>query len=133
MAEDASKSPDWPKVLLAMEGAALLAVALFAYERQAGPWPLFAALFFAPDLAAAFYLAGPRIGAVAYNIAHVTFVPLALGVFGFAFGKPLLTQIALIQLAHIGFDRALGFGLKYPTAFADTHLGNAGFKPRKRA
>jgi hypothetical protein len=30
--------------------------------------------------------------------------------------------IALIWIAHIAFDRLLGFGLKYPTQFKDTHL-----------
>jgi len=35
---------------------------------------------------------------------------------------PQVTPYALIWLAHIGFDRALGFGLKYPTHFKDTHL-----------
>jgi hypothetical protein len=28
----------------------------------------------------------------------------------------------LIWTAHIGFDRMLGYGLKYPTRFKDTHL-----------
>ena len=40
--------------------------------------------------------------------------PLGAGI-----GLPL----ALVWIAHIGFDRALGYGLKYPSAFADTHLG----------
>jgi hypothetical protein len=107
-----------------MEGAALLVAALFAYQHIGGSWLFFAALFMAPDLMMLFYFSGPRVGAVAYNITHVTFVPLALAVAGFAFGKVLLLQIALIHLAHIGFDRALGFGLKYPTAFNHTHLGD---------
>jgi hypothetical protein len=131
-AEEARHAPDWPKILLAMEGAALAAVALFAYPRIGGDWRLFALLFLAPDLTMIFYFAGPRLGAVAYNCAHVTFVPLALVVFGVLSGKPLLTQLALIQLAHIGVDRALGFGLKYPTAFGDTHLGRADLNLRKR-
>jgi Domain of unknown function (DUF4260) len=132
-AERARQAPDWPKILLAMEGAALSAVALFVYPRLGGDWRLFAILFLAPDLTVFFYLFGPRVGAVAYNCAHVTFVPLVLAVFGFLSGKPLLTQVALIQLAHIGFDRALGFGLKYPTTFYDTHLGRADLMLRKRA
>jgi Domain of unknown function (DUF4260) len=118
-------APDWTRVLLAMEGAALSGVAIFAYSRFGGGWALFAALFFAPDLSMLFYLAGPRLGAVAYNCLHVTFVPLVLAVLGFISARPLLIQIALIQIAHIGFDRALGFGLKYPTGFRDTHLGRA--------
>jgi hypothetical protein len=28
----------------------------------------------------------------------------------------------LIWTAHIAMDRALGYGLKYPTAFKSTHL-----------
>ncbi len=118
---------DWTRVLLAMEGAALSGVAIFAYSRLGGSWWLFAALFFAPDLSMLFYLVGPRLGAVAYNCLHVTFVPLVLVVLGFISNKPLLIQIALIHIAHIGFDRALGFGLKYPTGFRDTHLGRAEF------
>ena len=31
-------------------------------------------------------------------------------------------KVALIWLAHIGMDRLLGYGLKYPSAFKDTHL-----------
>jgi hypothetical protein len=116
---------DWTRVLLAMEGAALSGVAIFGYGRLGGSWWLFAALFFAPDLSMVFYLVGPRLGAVAYNCLHVTFVPLVLGLLGFISNKPLLIEIALIHIAHIGFDRALGFGLKYPSGFRDTHLGRA--------
>jgi hypothetical protein len=36
-------------------------------------------------------------------------------------GRP--APLLLIWTAHIGFDRALGIGLKYPTGFGDTHLG----------
>ncbi|MDU3890869.1 MAG: DUF4260 family protein [Serratia liquefaciens] len=38
---------------------------------------------------------------------------------------------ALIWGAHIGFDRALGYGLKYASGFADTHLGGLGRKPQR--
>ncbi len=116
----------WPRVLLRLEGAALMAAALFVYARAGGDWGFCALLFFAPDLSMVFYLAGPRAGATAYNCAHVTFAPLLLGALGLLSGQPLLTRLALIHLAHIGFDRALGFGLKYPTAFGDTHLGRIG-------
>jgi hypothetical protein len=103
----------WPRLLLRLEGAALMAAALFVYARAGGDWGFCALLFFAPDLSMVFYLAGPRVGATAYNCAHVTFAPLLLGALGLLSGQPLLTRLALIHLAHIGFDRALGFGLKY--------------------
>jgi hypothetical protein len=31
-----------------------------------------------------------------------------------------------VLLAHVGMDRALGYGLKLPTDFRDTHLGRIG-------
>jgi hypothetical protein len=32
----------------------------------------------------------------------------------------------LIWASHIAFDRLVGYGLKYPTQFGDTHLGAIG-------
>jgi hypothetical protein len=34
--------------------------------------------------------------------------------------------IALIWVNHIGVDRLLGYGLKYPAGFGWTHLGRMG-------
>jgi Domain of unknown function (DUF4260) len=70
-----------------------------------------------------FYRFGPRIGAVAYNAAHATLAPLALAAAGAALTRPLAFSVALIWLAHIGFDRALGYGLKYADGFSHTLLG----------
>ncbi len=72
------------------------------------------------------YLVGPRLGAAAYNLAHATVAPLALGAAGLALGSAAAEAIALVWIAHIGFDRALGFGLKYATGFGETHLGRIG-------
>jgi hypothetical protein len=113
----------WPQILLRLEGAALLAAAVFICFSIGVDWRLFALLFFFPDLSFVAYLAGPRAGAAAYNSVHTTIAPLAYGAVAFWLGWPLLAQIAATHLAHIGFDRALGFGLKYATAFKDTHLG----------
>ena len=88
-----------------------------------GRWSRYGLLFLAPDLSFVFYLAGPRAGAVAYNTLHSTIGPLLLGLAGYAGGITWARPIALIWLAHIGFDRAAGFGLKYTGAFGDTHLG----------
>jgi hypothetical protein len=113
----------WPKVLLRLEGAALLATAVFICFALGVDWRLFALLFFFPDLSFLAYLAGPRAGAAAYNSVHTTSLPLVYGATAYWLGAPIILQIAIIHLAHIGFDRALGFGLKYETAFGDTHLG----------
>ncbi|MCS4316879.1 hypothetical protein M2407_001178 [Serratia sp. BIGb0234] len=45
--------------------------------------------------------------------------------------QPHWLMAALIWGAHIGFDRALGYGLKYASGFADTHLGGLGRKPQR--
>jgi hypothetical protein len=37
-------------------------------------------------------------------------------------GSPFAVSVALVWFAHIGMDRLMGYGLKYPTGFKDTHL-----------
>lgn len=111
-----------PRFLLHLEGAAALALACFAYERIGAPWLVFAALFLAPDLFMLGFLLGPRRGAVFYNVAHTYLAPLILWLIGYIAGIPELTPLSLVWAAHIGFDRLLGFGLKYQTHFKDTHL-----------
>ena len=111
------------KTLLRVEGLALLLGTVWLYWHAGFDWRLFALLFLAPDVSFLGYLGGPRIGALAYNIAHSTDGAIGLGIAGMALNNGWLIAIALIWLAHIGFDRALGFGLKYATSFHHTHLG----------
>jgi hypothetical protein len=113
-------------LLLRLEGGALFVAALVGYAVTGGGWLLFVLLFLAPDLSMAGYLAGPKTGARIYNAAHSTLAPLALLVGGFLGAGDLALHVAAIWLAHIGTDRALGYGLKHPTAFTDTHLGRIG-------
>jgi hypothetical protein len=49
-------------------------------------------------------------------------LPLALGIAAILADSRAAAAFALVWLAHIGGDRLLGYGLKYPTAFKDTHL-----------
>jgi hypothetical protein len=93
-------------------------------------WWLFALLILAPDLSMLGYLAGPRVGAVAYNALHILIAPLILGIAGVLLAAPITTAVALIWIAHIAIDRALGYGLKLPTGFRDTHLGRIGRDPK---
>ena len=86
--------------------------------------------FLAPDLAFLFYLVSARIGAVAYNALHTTLGPLALAALAAWAGWGLGEALALIWLANVGVDRALGYGLKYATGFGDTHLGRIGAAAR---
>jgi hypothetical protein len=117
--------------LLRTEGLALLGGAAALYWRTGGDWKMFAALFLAPDLSFAGYLAGPRAGAAAYNAMHSTIGPLLLAAAGIVFAQPLATFVALIWLAHVGFDRTLGYGLKYGRGFGFTHLGRIGRTPKE--
>ena len=112
--------------LLRLEGLAVLAAAVSAYAFIGGSWLLFALLLLAPDLAMIGYRFGPVGGAAAYNAAHTYLAPAALGAAGLALGAPTMQALALIWIAHIGLDRALGYGLKYPTGFGHTHLGRSG-------
>ena len=64
--------------------------------------------------------------AIVYNAAHSYMVPMTMMTVGFGFAPPLVLSVAMIWLAHIGFDRALGYGLKYPAGFGFTHLGRIG-------
>jgi hypothetical protein len=109
---------------LRLEGLAVLAAAVLIYRRTGGSWLLFGVLFLAPDLGFAGYAFGPRIGAGVYNVLHSYIVPIALGCGMWLGGRSI--AIPLIWTAHIGFDRLLGYGLKYPTGFGDTHLGKLG-------
>ena len=115
-----------PKLLLRLEGAARFLAAAFLFWRLGGSWLLFVILFLAPDLSFFAYLVSPRIGAIAYNTVHTTLGPLALFALGYVFSAPLAEALATIWLAHVGADRALGYGLKYGDAFNATHLGRIG-------
>ena len=111
-----------PRFLLRLEGLVLLIGAVVLYADGSFGWVLFAVLFFAPDVSFAAYVFGPRLGAVVYDVLHTEIFPLALGTVGVAADMSLPVQLALVWLGHTGMDRFLGYGLKYPTAFEDTHL-----------
>jgi hypothetical protein len=115
-----------PLLLLRAEGLAVALLCVAAFSRSGASWWLFAALILVLDLSICFYLAGPRAGATAYNAVHTYLGPVALLSAAVVLAMPAGIWIALIWAAHIGIDRALGFGLKYPDAFVSTHLGGIG-------
>lgn len=113
-------------LLLRWEGVTLFVGPTLLYLISGAPWSLYALLFLAPDLSFLAYLAGPRVGAFVYNALHATIGPLLLVLVGLVLAEPMFGSISLIWLAHIGLDRALGFGLKYAAGFRLTHLGRIG-------
>ncbi len=114
------------RILLRLEGLCVFVVCLLAYARYGGSWGAFALYFLAPDLSFLGYLAGPKVGAMAYNVAHSLIGPLATLAAGIMLSAPLVVTAGIICLAHIGLDRALGYGLKYSSGFGVTHLGLIG-------
>jgi len=114
------------RTLLRLEGVVVLGAALAAYAQFGAGWGVFALWLLAPDLALLGYLAGPRVGATLYNAAHSYAGAVALLVLGVLAAMPWAVAGGLIWCAHIGLDRALGYGLKYGTGFGATHLGRIG-------
>ncbi|MBV9878344.1 MAG: DUF4260 domain-containing protein [Verrucomicrobia bacterium] len=112
-----------PALLLRIEGALDLALSLIFFEAIHGSWLLFILLVLVPDLAMLGYLRGARLGTVCYNLVHTLVGPFLIVAYAYLTKSLWLLPYALIWTAHIGLDRMLGFGLKYPTRFGDTHLG----------
>jgi hypothetical protein len=116
-----------PLRLLRSEGLVLLAAALATYVSALHePLWLVPLLLLAPDLFMAGYARSSRAGAALYNLAHSYAAPALLGAVAVVASDELWQAVALIWLAHIGMDRALGYGLKYDSSFHDTHLGRIG-------
>jgi hypothetical protein len=115
-----------PAWLLRVEEACLLAAAVWLYAHLHFSWLLFVVLFLTPDLFMLGYLANVRLGAAMYNLGHWLLLPLGLLAFGYLTARPIATEVAIIWFSHIVFDRMMGYGLKYPTFFKDTHLQHIG-------
>jgi uncharacterized protein DUF4260 len=111
---------------LRLEGLAAFVVGLALFGATGGNWLLLIPLLLLPDVSALGFLAGPRIGTFTYNLLH-NWVPglVTLGI-GVWLASPAVLMAAAILIAHVGMDRAVGYGLKLPSSFHDTHLGRMG-------
>ena len=113
-------------VILRAEEVAIGLAGIAVYLALGGSGLLLVPLLLAFDLSMAGYLAGPRLGSITYNAAHnLVIALLALGI-GWWASLAWLQLLGALWLAHVAFDRALGYGLKLPTDFRDTHLGRIG-------
>ena len=119
-------SPGTPRRWLRLEGLAVLVAGAAIYLAAGGPWLLLVPLLLAVDVSMAGYLAGPRAGALVYNLAHNQATAPAGARRGRRVGVAPLVLAGAVLLGHAGMDRLAGYGLKYPTAFGDTHLGRIG-------
>lgn len=111
-----------PRILLHLEGTAVLVAALIFYGQNGYSWWWFALLLLTPDLAALGYLHSQALGSLCYNIVHTYVLPITLAMLSLLLNSDLGLQLAIIWLAHIGMDRMVGYGLKYPDGFKITHF-----------
>jgi uncharacterized membrane protein HdeD (DUF308 family) len=112
-----------PRRWLQIEGLAAFATGVALFLNTGAAWFLLVPLIFVVDLSMAGYLAGPRVGAFTYNLAHNWGSGLVVLALGLATGLEPVVAAGAILVAHTGMDRVAGYGLKYPTSFGDTHLG----------
>jgi uncharacterized protein DUF4260 len=111
---------------LRLEGLAAFVIGVALFGSSGGNWLFLIPLLLLPDVSAIGYLAGLRIGTFTYNLVHnwvPGFVTLGIGVW---LASPAVMLAAAILIAHVGMDRAVGYGLKLPSSFHDTHLGRMG-------
>ncbi|MGA3602954.1 DUF4260 domain-containing protein [Lysinibacillus agricola] len=110
------------KLLLHIEGLAVLVLSIYFYFHLQFSWIVFLVLLLAPDLAALGYLKNVKVGSILYNLFHTYTIPVVIMIFALLLHKNIALMLSLIWIAHIGMDRMLGYGLKYPTKFQDNHL-----------
>ena len=111
---------------LRLEGLAAFVIGLALFGASGGNWLLLVPLLLLPDVSAVGFLAGPRIGTITYNLVHNWVPGIATLGLGLWLSSPTLMLAAAILIAHVGMDRAVGYGLKLPGSFHDTHLGRMG-------
>jgi len=110
------------RLALHLEGLAALVASVALYAEFGQSWLLFVVLLFAPDLAFIPYMLNAELGRKIYNVVHWYVLPLLLGTAAVLTDWSLGIALALIWSAHISLDRTIGYGLKYPGDFKDTHL-----------
>jgi len=111
---------------LRIEGLAAFAAAVILYVQAGGAPLLLVPLLLLVDVSAVGYLAGPRVGAFTYNLAHTWAAGLAVIGIGMLTAAAPLVLAGIVLAAHVGMDRVAGYGVKYSSAFSDTHLGRIG-------
>jgi hypothetical protein len=113
-------------VILRAEQVAIFAAGVVLWLANGGAPLLLIPALLLPDVSAVGYLRGPRIGSITYNAVHHLVLALTLLGLGWWLSVGWLILAGAVVLAHVGMDRALGYGLKLPTDFRDTHLGRIG-------
>ena len=117
-----------PVTLQRFEGFLIFIASLYFYLHLNFNFIWFIVLLLSIDVFMIGYLFNKVTGAYIYNLGHVFIIPALILIFSAVTDTRLLIAVGLIWSAHIGMDRALGYGLKFSTGFQDTHLGHIGHK-----
>lgn len=110
------------KIILRLEGGIVAAFAFWLYAQSGVSWWFFTALILVPDLSMLGYLKDTKTGALIYNIGHTYITPAIFWLIATALSFELTNAITIIWMVHIGIDRLIGYGLKHPDNFKNTHL-----------
>ena len=114
------------KTLLKLEEVAQFVLSIVVFSQLPFAWWWFPALILVPDLSMLGYLVNSKIGAYAYNLIHHKAVGIGIGALGFLLHDPTLLLTGTVLFGHSSMDRMMGYGLKYPDDFTNTHLGRIG-------
>lgn len=109
------------KVLHAEYGVAFILLLSIYVHLDFSLW-LFFLLLLVPDVTMVGYFINEKIGATLYNTGHNLILPIICCGLSMSFSNENVLMLSLIWLAHILMDRCLGYGLKYPQSFKETHL-----------
>jgi hypothetical protein len=118
------------KRTIALEEAAMFGLSIFLFSKLSFDWWWYLVLILTPDISALGYLVNTRIGAMTYNFFHHKAVAIVVYVAGLYLNNEVVQLIGLILFGHSSMDRMLGYGLKYPDSFQNTHLGLIGKKAK---
>lgn len=113
-------------LIVRAEQLAICGAGVALWLGNGGPPLLLIPAWLLVDLSMVGYLGGPLPGSITYNAAHNLVLPIVLLGLGWWTGTGWLLLAGAVFITHIGLDRALGYGLKLPTDFRDTHLGRIG-------
>lgn len=118
------------KKIIALEEAAMLVLSIVLFSQLSFAWWWYLVLILAPDLSMLGYAVNTRVGAMAYNLFHHKAVAIVVYIGGLYLRNEVVQMVALILFGHSSMDRMLGYGLKFPDSFQNTHLGLIGKKDK---
>ena len=101
----------------------MFGLSIYLFNQLDFAWWWYLALILTPDIGMLGYLINTRVGATTYNLFHHKGVAVILLVLGWYLQFEALSLTGIILFGHASLDRIMGYGLKYPDSFKNTHLG----------